>query len=365
MSRCVEIGTRRELFVDHFLIEEMTSCALDLKRPERREIAFTCDAPWEDHIPGLLSVLNDGDVVRLYYRASFPPHETGEDFQAIALAESTDGGMTFERPNLGLVEFEGSKENNLLMIGGPPRIPPTFRDTNPACKPGERYKGVSQKWGELYALGSPDGLHWTPMLDGPLEMEGKFDTINTSFWDSLSGCYRSFTRYFKNYDSSLTGEDLLGPVEPVAIRSIQSSTSQDFVNWTAPVPNEYDDDYDDMQLYTNAILPCPGAEHIYVGFPNRYVQERVFSAIGIGAEEADRKFRFLLEALSYGAPPHGGIAMGLDRMMMILLGQDSIRDVIAFPKTQNGACLLTDSPATVDEDQLEDLAIEVVKEDDE
>ena len=97
----------------------------------------------------------------------------------------------------------------------------------------------------------------------------------------------------------------------------------------------------------------------------RDVQERVFSAIGIGAEEADRKFRFLLEALSYGAPPHGGIAMGLDRMMMILLGQDSIRDVIAFPKTQNGACLLTDSPATVDEDQLEDLAIEVVKEDDE
>lgn len=277
MSKCVDIGTRRELFVDNFLIEEMTDCELDLKRPERREISFICDAPWEDNVPGALSVFNDGDIVRRYYRASFPEHDTGEDFQVLALAESTDGGITFERPNLGLVEFEGSKNNNILMIGGPPRVPPAFKDTNPDCEPDEQYKGVSQKWGELYAMSSPDGLRWKSMLDGPVKMEGKFDTINTAFWDSVTGCYRSFTRYFKNYDESLTTEDVVGAVKPIAIRAIQSSTSPDFVNWTPPVPNEYNDDYDDMQLYTNAVLPCPGAEHIYVGFPNRYVQERVFN----------------------------------------------------------------------------------------
>jgi len=94
----------------------------------------------------------------------------------------------------------------------------------------------------------------------------------------------------------------------------------------------------------------------------RDIQERVFHAIGISQEEAERKFRFLLEGLSFGAPPHGGIAMGVDRMMMILLGEESIRGVIAFPKTQNGACLLTDSPAQVDAAQLEELGIKIVAE---
>ena len=97
----------------------------------------------------------------------------------------------------------------------------------------------------------------------------------------------------------------------------------------------------------------------------RDIQERVFHAIGISQEEAERKFRFLLEGLSFGAPPHGGLAMGIDRMMMLLLGFDSIRDVIAFPKTQTGACLLTDSPAPVDPAQLEELGIQVVAEDEE
>ena len=87
------------------------------------------------------------------------------------------------------------------------------------------------------------------------------------------------------------------------------------------------------------------------------VQRRVFSAIGIDEAQANEKFRFLLEALSFGAPPHGGIAMGLDRMMMLLLNDDAIRDVIAFPKTQNASCLLTQSPSQVDEAQLSDLGI--------
>src|SRR6185312_11750002 len=89
------------------------------------------------------------------------------------------------------------------------------------------------------------------------------------------------------------------------------------------------------------------------------MQSAVFELLGIGAEEAQRKFGFLLDALRYGAPPHGGIAFGLDRLAMLMAGADSIREVIAFPKTQTATDLMSGAPTEVTEKQLRELHIRV------
>ncbi|MCK5336801.1 MAG: aspartate--tRNA ligase, partial [Gammaproteobacteria bacterium] len=94
---------------------------------------------------------------------------------------------------------------------------------------------------------------------------------------------------------------------------------------------------------------------------NSDMQQAAFEILGIDEAEQEEKFGFLLNALKYGCPPHGGLAFGLDRLVMLMTGAQSIRDVMTFPKTQTAACLLTDAPSIVSSDQLKELNIRLRK----
>lgn len=129
--------------------------------------------------------------------------------------------------------------------------------------------------------------------------------------------------------------------------------------FTAAVPEDLDKlDSDPANIRSQAYDVVVNGSEIGGGsirIHDPKVQQKVFELLKISKKQAQQRFSFFLKALEYGAPPHGGIALGLDRMIMLLTGTDNIRDVIAFPKTQRGQCLLTDAPSEVDQKQLDEL----------
>lgn len=261
MDDAFDIATRRELFVDDCLIEELRGARRVLQRPTKREVVLRSDQPFENCSSCYYNLFQDGDRIRMYYRGYMPGAESGADHSAAQcanLAESADG-IHFERPNLGLYEVAGSRDNNVVWVGAESHNFHAFRDDNPACPPDERYKAVGGGWQELYGLVSPDGVHWRRLREEPLEITGAFDSLNVCMWDALMGCYRMFSRYF---------------TEEGRVRAIQSATSDDFIHWSDPLPYQYAQGVPLEHFYTNATVQCPGAEHILLSFPKRFVSER-------------------------------------------------------------------------------------------
>ncbi|MSR31387.1 MAG: hypothetical protein EXR99_07775 [Gemmataceae bacterium] len=252
----VDIGSRKELFVDGFLIDSLNGARLALHPPVAREIVHTFDKPWEGVYSGYLTVLKDQNKFRMYYRG-LPVAKHSLDAEVTCLVESKDG-IEWTRPTVGIYEVSGARENNVVLARHRAchNLAP-FIDTRPGAPAEQRYKalGGTGKPG-LIAFASPDGIHWKPLQENPVITEGAFDSQNIAFWSEAESRYVCYFRVFRE-----------------GVRWIARSDSLDFVNWSQPV------DLDPgklprQHLYTNQMLPCPGAPHLYIGFPTRFFPNR-------------------------------------------------------------------------------------------
>jgi len=250
------IGSRLEPLVDDYLVEHLSGAVLRLHAPTPREVAVAHDRPWEGNVCAYHTVFQDGPIYRMYYRGCHWDEKKGMTHEVICYAESPDG-IRWTKPELGLVEFAGSKQNNIILGTGPGGVTHNFapfKDANPACKPDEKYKALAG--GPLYAYKSADGIHWSLLADKPVITKGAFDSQNLAFWDTVRGCYVEFHRQGRN-----------------GVRDIMTATTQDFQHWPDPVFLEYPG-VPPEHLYTNAIAPYYRAPHIYFGFPKRFVPGR-------------------------------------------------------------------------------------------
>jgi len=261
----VDIGSRRELLVDQHLIEQLDGVRLELHRPVRREVVFRTDAAWEGNGSAYQSVFQDGDRFRIYYRGGHHPNSKAyktnkNSWETLCVAESKDG-IHWTRPELGIVEFQGSKKNNLVLdkamveeIRGSPAHTAVFKDTNPDCPDSERYKIVIKGSPRgLYLMVSADGFHFRLKSDKPFATDGAFDSQNLMFWDSVGRVYREYHRSFDN-----------------GVRGIVTAASKDCYSiFPKPQWLKYPG-ATEQALYTNQVQPYYRAPHIFMGFPMRY-----------------------------------------------------------------------------------------------
>ena len=258
----VNIGSRLELFVDAFMIEQMENTERRLHEPRREAPAVYFDKPWEGEFAGYLTVFQDGPKYRMYYRGLPEPRQDGSVSEVTAYAESTDG-IHWIKPDLELFEVMGTRQNNVVLADAAPfshNFSP-FLDTRPGVPAEERYKALAgtEKSG-LVAFVSSDGLHWQKLREEPVLTDGLFDSQNVAFWSEHENQYVS---YFRTW----TGDGYTG------FRSVSRATSLDFVNWNSTEQMDFGDTPLE-HLYTNATQPYVRAPHIYLAFPNRFFPEK-------------------------------------------------------------------------------------------
>ncbi|MDB6094982.1 MAG: hypothetical protein JWM32_2544 [Verrucomicrobia bacterium] len=288
-SAVIDLGSRRELFLDDYLVEKLSGGAeRRLNHPVPQNLCLTFDQPWEGNgSGGYASIFQDGPLYRMYYTAYqidavkeasggkiAPPHPLYTCY-----AESDDG-ISWRKPELGLHEFQGSKRNNIVLVTevvGEYKINAghvaIFKDENPNAAPEARYKGFVRSDTlkkrplptGLLAYQSADGLHWSRMRAKPVITFGAFDSQNLGFWDGARGEYRAYWRYDT---AGITNENIW---EPAGVRAIRTATSPDYVNWSTPVNLSYPTSNPEEHLYTNQIKPYARAPHLLIGFPTRYV----------------------------------------------------------------------------------------------
>jgi hypothetical protein len=259
----LDIGMRRELFIDNLLIDQMDGANLKLHTPRSGGVAIRFGASEGDvdsHRSGYTTVIKDDDTYRLYYRGR-GYERTPRGFESLTCyAESTDG-VHWTKPDFGLVEVDGSRHNNVILADGWQFSP--FLDTRAGVPSEERYKGNARHEGGLKGYVSADGIHWTESTGDvmvPNALSNHFDTQSTMFWSEAEGCYVLYARHNEG-----------------GKRSTARSTSPDFAVWSEQTPMSYSDTgttTPSEHLYTNQTHPYFRAPHIYISLPARIFFDR-------------------------------------------------------------------------------------------
>ena len=222
----ISIGNERQLFVDRHLIDTLTDARLVLHHPVRREIAISNEHPWEKYGVSYMTAFRDGDKFRAWYRTDAADFNQGQRRSMTAYAESDDG-VVWQKPKLGLIEFDGSRQNNLV-FSGPGSNMSVFKDGNPNAPDDERYKAIVRA-GDILGLVSPDGLRWKLVREEPLLTDRPFDSHNIAYWDDRGQQYVIYARGIRK-DGEL-GHGATRSFKD-GVRWIRRSTSKDFLNWT-------------------------------------------------------------------------------------------------------------------------------------
>lgn len=304
----IDIGSRRELFVDDLLIDKLSGeVELRLHHPTPREIAIVHDAPWEGSGSGYHTVFKDGDIYRLYHRGlhldvTQGKLNSGKHPPFYCYAESKDG-IQWTKPELGIVEFQGSKQNNIILEGRGTHNFAPFKDANPKCSREAQYKALGglMNEGGLFAFQSPDGIHWSLMSDKPVITKGAFDSQNLAFWDATIKKYRCYFRVFSG------GVTTQAEWKPAGARAIRTGTSSDFLNWGEEADLTYVDSPEE-QLYTNQIAPYYRAPHILIGTPTRYIERGWSDSMRALPDPENRELRSSAH-LRYGTALTEGLLM--------------------------------------------------------
>ncbi len=292
----ISLGSQREFFWDDYMIDsEKTTASHVVHHPVRRDVVMVHDKPWEGDGCNYYNMVFDGTVgrYRLYYLAweMLNPERTEHTMADIKVCvlESRDG-IHWERPNLGIHEFAGSRDNNIVLMKtafpGLPGIDNFFvtLDENPNPVVPGRFKATMAYWRReedgthyraLYSLISEDGIHFRHQ--GIVTEKGRFDSLNVMQWFPGTGLYHCYIRDFHHpadengvrRDVEISEEHGLNE----AIRDIRVLTSSDFIHWTEPQMLKFND-VEDHPLYTSCISPYPLNRNVLVGFPTRYVERQ-------------------------------------------------------------------------------------------
>lgn len=274
-SPVINLGTRRELFVDHYLIDKLARAELRLQTPRDEGNVLAFDKPWEGAFSAYVTILKDGDKFRAYYRGNPTAGADGSLGETTCYAESADG-KSWTKPSLGLHVVADTKENNVILAKTAPfthNFCPMI-DGKSGVPADERYKalGGTSKTG-LVAFVSADGLSWRKLREEPVITGGAFDSQNVPLWSEAEQQYVCYFRVFKD-----------------KFRRIARTTSSDFLTWTPMELMEYGEKPVE-HLYTNQTSPYFRAPHLYVSIAARFMPGRkVLTAEQAGQIGVDPKY---------------------------------------------------------------------------